>query len=274
MTWIAGIDLSIVIVFTLTLARVSGVVIAAPVFGGQELPMRFRALLAFTVAILIVPSRLDAANTTEPSTIVMYAVAIAGELLIGLSLGMGVQLFFAGIQMAGEMIGRIGGLMLADVFDPTMGTSVPLFSRFLHLVTTAVFVTIGGHRVVMASLLDTFETFPLGYCRPPTSAGEAMIELAATSFELGFRVSAPAVTALLLATVILSIVGRTLPQLNIMAVGFSLNAVLTFAMIFVGLGTITWVFQEQFAPSLDILLQSLHTPLRDEWLSQPQAAVP
>ena len=230
MDWLSQIDVSKFLVFTLVLVRVSGLMVTTPIFGSKEIPMQVRALLAMAVAVLIMPSQW---NTTvpDPGTTLNYAVIVAGELIIGICLGLGITILFSGIQLAGQMIGRIGGLMLADVFDPSVGTSVPIFSRFLLLICTTVFLLIGGHRMVLAGLLDTFVSMPLGGGSLPASLDQeflgklvAAFELLLTqSFSLGIRAAAPVIVSLLLSTLVMGLISRTLPQLNILAVGFGLN---------------------------------------------------
>ena len=183
-----------------------------------------------------------------------------GELIIGLTLGLGIVILFSGIQLAGQLIGRIGGMMLADVFDPGAGESVPLFSRFMFLTCLAVFLLIGGHRAVMAALLDTFTVLPPGSGSVPVHVGETFVLLVTQSFSLGIRAAAPLVTALLLTTLVMGLISRTLPQLNIMAVGFGANALVTFGMIFFVLGAAVWVFQQQVEPTLSLLFESLQVP--------------
>jgi flagellar biosynthetic protein FliR len=63
--------------------------------------------------------------------------------------------------------------------------------------------------------------------------------------------------ALLLATVVLGLVSRTLPQLNILALGFGLNAVVTFMVLAISVGTIAWLFQEQFEPAVETIIDAL-----------------
>ncbi len=84
--------------------------------------------------------------------------------MIGLVLGLGIKILLAGIQLAGQIISQLSGLALADVFQPNLGTTVPVFSQLLLYVTLAVFVVLGGHRMVMAALLDTFAVLPLVLC--------------------------------------------------------------------------------------------------------------
>ena len=87
------------------------------------------------------------------------------------------------------------------------------------------------------------------------------------SFSLGIRVAAPVVTALLLATLVLGLIGRTLPQLNVMALGFGLNSLLAFAALGVTFGAAAWVFQGQIEPTMKTIFDALKTPLRMEWMS-------
>ena len=266
MDWLNQLDLPRFLLFTLVFTRVSGLLMTAPIYGTNEVPLQVRALLAFALAVLITPTQWHV-PIEHPGSILNYLVFVGSELLIGLSLGMGIVIFFSGIQLAGQMIGRIGGLLLADVFDPSVGASIPLFSRLLMLVTLAVFVCTGGHRIVMAGLLDTFETIPPGSGAVPTSIAETFVVLLTQSFVLGICVSAPVITALLLATLVLGLISRTLPQLNILAIGFGMNAMLTFGALALSLGTAVWVFQDQLEPALEILLEALHAPLRSQWIT-------
>jgi flagellar biosynthetic protein FliR len=275
MDWLSQIDVSRFLVFTLVLTRVSGLMVTAPVYGSGEIPPQVRALLAVTVAMLIMPGQWDV-TIPDPGTTLNYAVLVGSELIVGLCLGLGITILFSGIQLAGQIIGRIGGLMLADVFDPSMGTSVPLFSRFLLLTSTAIFLLIGGHRMMLAGLLDTFASMPLGAINSvPASLDQEFLgrlvtalELLLTqSFSLGIRAAAPVVASLLLSTLVMGLISRTLPQLNIMAVGFGMNSMLTFGTLGIVMGTSLMLFQEQVEPAFDLILEVLHVRLKSTWLS-------
>jgi flagellar biosynthetic protein FliR len=242
--------------------------------------MQVRALLAFALAVLVTPSQWGV-HVADPGSTLCYLVFIGGELLVGACLGLGITIFFSGIQMAGDLISRAGGLTLSDLFDPSFNTDVPLFSRLLTLIGTAIFACIGGHRVIMAGLLDTFAALPPGETlaglfgpRAADAASHAgfldsllgaMLTLIAQSFQLGVRVCMPVVVAALLATLVLGLIGRTLPQLNVLAVGFGLNALLTFAMMLLSLGAAFLVFQEHVSPAIETLLEVFKVPLQPQW---------
>ena len=113
------------------------------------------------LALLIMPSQWHF-HLDYPGTTPMYLVLVGGELLIGACLGLGIMILMSGIQLAGDLISRAGGMTVSELFDPTFNSDVPMFSRLLLLVATAVFACMGGHRVVMAGLLDTFQAMPAG----------------------------------------------------------------------------------------------------------------
>ncbi len=136
-----------------------------------------------------------------------------------------------------------------------------MFGRMLFMIAMAVFVCIGGHRMVMAGLLDTFATIPPGSGAFPVSIAHTFTTLLQESFSLGIRAALPVVTALMLSLLVLGLIGRTLPQLNILVVGFGLNSMLTFAVLSLTIGGAAWAFQEQIEPTLNAVLQALHLPL-------------
>lgn len=251
---------------TLVFARVGALTMTAPIYGTQDVPLRVRSVLAIALALLIAPLQWNVAIVL-PGNAVHYLALLGVEALIGASLGLGVLVLIHGMTLAGEMVGQASGFSLADVFDPALDQNVPLFSRLMFLLTVAVFVCLGGHRMVMAGLLDTFHTIPPGSGRFANTLCDGFVTLVSQSFSLGVRAAAPAVTALLLATLILGLVGRTLPQLNILSFGFALNALLAFATLGLTLGAAVWAFQDQIQPAMETIFDMLRTPLRTEWLS-------
>jgi flagellar biosynthesis protein FliR len=272
---LALLNVEKLLVFTLVLTRISGLLIATPIFGVTQAPATVRALISFCLAVLIMPSQWFA-PLPYPGSMLVYVGILGGELLVGVTLGLGVTIILGGMQMAGDLMSRVGGITLADVLDPTTSTNVPLFSQLFMLLSTAIFMIIGGHRIMMRGLLDTFSTIPPGGCLAmffgpaggKASAGTASslvdmtVVLISQSFNMSIRAAAPVMTAVLLATLVLGLVSRTLPQLNVMVVGFGLNAMITFGVLFLSLGGALLVFQDQIAPTIDLLFKTLRIPAR------------
>ncbi len=257
MSWLAQFDFGKLFIFTLVLARVSGLVMTAPLFGIRSTPPQTRALLCVVIAALVFPLQWNAPLQPAAGPI-PYLLLIGGELLIGVCLGLGVHILLTGMRLAGQLIGRISGEMMAELYDPQMDESFAVLSQFMDLVTLAVFVALGGHRILMSGLLDTFQAIPLGLGPGiAPSLVDAFVLLLTQSFTLGIRAAAPLVTALLLSSLVVALVARTLPQLNTMALGFSLNSLVTYAGLMLTLGGAVWIFQDQVEPAVEMLVHAL-----------------
>jgi flagellar biosynthetic protein FliR len=237
----------------LVLVRVVALAAVAPVIGPFELAMRWRLALAAALAVLIVP--LEAGRlTSPPETLPRFLVLAGGEALVGLMLGLGVRILFNCLQIAGALIGQLSGLQMAEVFSPGVGGNVPVFSQLFLLVGTATFLLIGGHRQMIEALLESYRGLPAGHATISQSAVEGVTALVTQSFLLGLRAAAPAMVALLLATLVVGFVSRTVPQLNVLALGFGTNALVALVAIAVSLGGICWIFQESLEPVLQATL--------------------
>lgn len=258
MSWPSDVCLQQCATFALVLVRVATLLMIAPLFGSATVPMRVRAVLALALAVLVVPVEWEK-SAAPPETLASFAVQVGAEFLVGATLGLGVLLLFSSMHVAGQLISQMSGMQLADVFDPGLETHVPGFSQLMSYVTMAVFVIIGGHRRVLEGLLDTFAWLPAGQGAFSRSIFDAMTSLLTHSFALGIRAAAPALVALLLATLILGLVSRTLPQLNVLALGFGMNAMVATAVVGISLGAAVWTFQEQFEAFLESALGALNS---------------
>ena len=236
-------------VFTLVLARTGALIMTAPIFNTQSLPRRVRALLAVMMSLLITPAFL---NTSMPAIENMgqYGKMLASEAIVGLLFGLGLNILFSGIQVAGQIVSQLSGLSLAEVFSPGFDDNVSVFSQLFYFVTLAVFVALGGHRIMTEALLDTFTAAPPGHASLGANYVDVLVNVLTQSFELGIRAAAPLMVALLLSNLVLGLISRTLPQINVIAVGFSVNALLGLALLFLSVGAAAWMFQE---PAVEVL---------------------
>lgn len=253
MTWLALLDPGLLVIFALVLSRVAGIVVTAPIYGGPEIPAQIRILLAICLALLVTPGQLARVPET-PDTLAELGLVMAGESLIGIILGLGVLVLLSGMQMAGQIIAQMSGMSIGEVFNPQLDTNMPLFSQLLYYFALAIFALGGGHRLVMGALLDTYQAMPPGQAILGDSLLETCSTLMTQSLSLGIRVAAPSTAALLVANVVLGIISRTMPQLNVLSFGFGFSALITFAILWMSLGSVGTVFEGQLEPMVETLL--------------------
>ena len=257
MDWWHLIDTSRVFVYVLVLTRVSGLVIMAPVLHTTDTPVQYRALLVFAITLAIMPSQWFV-EVVEPDTLPAFAIMIAAELLIGLAMGLGLYILFAGVALAGEVIGHVGGLYAAQIFDPVSGDHVPLMARAYQFLAITVFALIGGLHVTVTSLLDTFVSIPVGTIGFQPEVAYSLVAILNTSFVLALRIAAPVLIATLISLFVIGLLNKTMPQLGLMTVGFGINSMVMFAVFCLTLGTGMWCFQERIGDVFQLIFAGLH----------------
>lgn len=221
-----------------------------PVLGQRIVPVRVRIALAFFIAVAsqatlpaMPPVTLD-----SPAALLMAAQ----QVMIGLALGFAVRLVFAAVEMAGEVVGLQMGLNYASFFDPATAAQTNAAGRLFGAMVALLFIVIDGHLAVIAVLVRSFDAFPvstdaLGWLRtlqPHTWGAEV--------FHLGLWIALPLVGMLLFVNLVLGMISRVAPQINVFAVGFPL----TLAVGLVGLLVTLPMLQSPFTMALERMLAS------------------
>jgi len=243
------------LIFVLVLTRVGCLLMTLPVLGTSSVPWQIRALLAVGISLMLTPLYFGR-PVPLPQNLLMLGVLLAREAIVGLALGLAVMILLSGMQLAGQVISQISGLSLADVVNPTFDTSVPIFSHLLELLALAIFFLVGGHRDVIDALLRSFAWMPPGAGRVPGDLVMTLSEITAHSFEVGIRASAPVMVALVIATLIIALISRTLPQLNAIAVGLNFNSLIVMGILAASLGSAAFVFQEELGTTIELVGQA------------------
>ncbi|MCS6945917.1 MAG: flagellar biosynthetic protein FliR [Sutterellaceae bacterium] len=202
------------------LTRVLALFAAAPLLSHRAIPTRMKVALALAITAVLAPTLsvppLPAVLTGEGLALLAYNV------LVGLTIGFAVRIVLAAFDLAGELIGLQMGLSFAGFFNPASGSSQNPVGGFLALLALLTFVAIDGHLMLLHALLASFEAFPLTGRLAPLDL-PALLRLGADLFALALSIALPFVAVLLLINVVLGVLARIAPQLNVFAVGFPLT---------------------------------------------------
>ncbi len=240
--------------FVLVLFRVTGLLVTAPMLSSLAVPARIKVCLAMAICTVVFPLVLP----TVPADITFAdaVVGIAGELIIGVAMGTCLNLLFMGAQLAGLMIGRQAGMALARVFDPLFRTQSSIIGQVYFFYALMIFLAIGGHRALIRALLDSFATVPVLSLPCFESIVDLCASMAQSGFVLGVRLAGPTLTALFLATLALGFINRTVPQLNILMVGFSIRVAVALIVTAVTLGAAQQVLVDVLWEGLDSIAET------------------
>jgi flagellar biosynthetic protein FliR len=221
-------------VFALVLARLAGMIAWQPVLSALAVPSHLRAMMILALAALVAP--LIQPPGALPGTAAGLAVAMAAEAALGMLMGVVIAACFAGAQMGGMLIAQESGLAIGQIADPTSSEEETLLSSFYAQFALVVYLVVGGHRALMAACLDTFDCVPLVGGAGATRLGsELLLNVLAVASAAAIRIAAPAVLTLFLVNLALGFIARTVPQLNVVTVGFSIKALIGFVIMAVAL---------------------------------------
>jgi len=240
----------------LVLTRLGMLLMAMPAVG-VGVPRRVRAILALMLTALLLPTvaeRTPAAELPEISHHIDLALAVAREGMIGMLIGATLQMAITGVQLAGEAITSTGGMQLGDAIDPTTQSSMPALARLVGMMVTATMLILGGHRLVMTLLLESFISVPAGRVTFADPMMDVIVSSMSGAMASGVRVAGPVLAALLLSNLVTGLISRTLPQINVLAIGLSVNSLAMLVITAMTIGSAAWIFQDD----LDGILTQLH----------------
>ncbi len=213
----------VAVLFMLAFARIGAIVMLLPGFGETSVPPRIRLSIAVLLAFVLYPitSRLypDGLSTNATALTVM----LAGELTIGLFLGMATRLVLAAAQVAGTTIANQMGLGFAMTVDPTQGQQGVIFGNFLSLMAvTLIFVT-DLHIPALSAVSSSFTLFPPGGWVPVGDFAQVTVLLVAESFKVGLQISAPFLAFGLIFNLGVGMLQKMMPQFQIFFVTMPLT---------------------------------------------------
>lgn len=218
--------------FLLLFLRALGLLTTAPVWSGKSLPVQVRVALALAVALLLLP--LLPPPLTDASLISLIPLA-ARELLVGMLIGFVAALVMGAIQFAGQLLDMGMGLSMVNVLDPLSNTQVPVVGSFLHLLAMLIFLTVGGHHMLLHALVESYAILPPGSAVAGEPVHRWLVEAAAGLFVTGLKVAAPVLAALFLSMAALGMLNRAVPQINVFIVGLPVQLAVGSFMLLVGL---------------------------------------
>ncbi|QOJ14738.1 MAG: flagellar biosynthetic protein FliR [Planctomycetia bacterium] len=253
--------------FALVLARIGGFLMFQPLLGGESFPVNVRLLLVFALALVISPA--VEAPSDPPESFAALAIGMGAEALLGALFAQLVMMCFIGLQLGGTLIAQESGLAFGSVVNPATAEEESVLSTFYVQLAMIVFLAAGGHRVIIGAALDSFASIPLLAVTNVLERGTPLLlDAVATGFSMGVRVAAPAILAMFLVNAGLGIVSRTMPQFNVVALGFSSKSVIAFGITAVTLPTAIDMFSQGVEQVSGWVDELLHTQAAAHWLAR------
>ncbi|OHC69103.1 MAG: flagellar biosynthetic protein FliR [Rhodocyclales bacterium GWA2_65_20] len=219
--------------FIFPLARVLGLIAAAPIFNNAALPERIKLVAGLVITLAIIPA-LPPMPDVPAGSWAGLAILVQ-QMLIGIVLGFSQRIVFAAVDVAGQLIGLQMGLSFAVFYDPTNSSQTAVVSNFLGLLGMLIFLALNGHLLMLSLLAQSFTLLPVSSVPFAAKGYAVVLAWATTMFVAGVLLSLPLLAALLIANIAMGVLARVAPQLNLFAVGFPVTIVAGFMVIMISL---------------------------------------
>lgn len=241
--------------FLLFVVRMSALFILSPIFGRANVPNNLKILLSVMMALIVIQFYPPPAEL--PPSLIHFVLAVAGELLVGLSIGYVTTMFFSIVFTAGQIIDTQIGFGMVQIYDVQTNAQIPVAGSMLNLILLESFLITNGHLKLISMLFATFEYIPVGGVQLRPELGTLMLRGFFEVFALSINVAMPIIASGLVAEIGLGVVVRTAPQMNIFVLGMPIKVVLGLIMLGVVLpvfvGFTNTIFERMFIFIDDIL---------------------
>ncbi|MDY0123001.1 flagellar biosynthetic protein FliR [Sulfurimonas sp.] len=228
MSWPQIFSDTYIVGFILLFFRFGALFMAVPIFSHNSIPMNVKAALAFFFTIVFYPSM---PPLEIPITMPSIVVAILGELLFGLAIGVVLQIAFNAITFAGGQISFMMGFSMASAIDPQTGVSMPIISQFLSLIALMILFAIDMHHWMLLFIDSSLEKIPLGGFLMSENLFRYIIMATSNMFMVGFMIAFPIIALSWLADVIFGMLMKTMPQFNLLVIGFPIKIMVSFVVL-------------------------------------------
>jgi flagellar biosynthetic protein FliR len=232
--------------FLLVVGRLSGLFLLAPVLSSKLIPVRIKVMALLVLGLTMTPFITHGVNLSRmPIDGLHFAMLMGKETLVGLALGFSIATVFASVQLAASMLDTSIGFSLANIIDPTTSNQSTVLGSFYSMVATLAFLSVQGHQAMLRGLAHSYQM--IGLLEMPSfhhilvNAESLFVGL----FSVGFQMASPVLVTLLMVDVVLGIVSRTVPQMNVFFVGIPLKIAVGLGAIIIGMPTFVNFFEHR-----------------------------
>jgi len=219
--------------FVMVLTRISAFFMVLPVFGWKSIPARIKVAMVVLLAIffsMITPVPVNAGQISSTEAVLL----LANEATYGLALGLIATFLFAAVKLSGRIIERQMGLAMAQILDPLTGERTQPLGSLLEMIFILLFLSANGHHMFLLIISRSYESFPAGSMPTIPVLAEGIINASSTMLLHGLKLAAPILAAFLLLMVVLAVLARMVPEMNVLFISlpFSVGMGLLMVAIF------------------------------------------
>lgn len=221
--------------YLVILVRVSTFFFTAPFFGMSNVPRRVKVGLSMVVAVLLY-NALPSDGVLQHETSLQFATILLKEAAVGLTLGLVVNICTSILNFAGRLIDMEIGLSMASMFDPLTREVATITGQMYNFLILLLLMLSNFHHYLIRAFADTYTLIPIDYADlRMNNVYVVFVQFLTDSFIIGFRIVLPVFCTMLVMNVVLGILAKVAPQMNMFAVGVQIKVIVGFCVLFLAI---------------------------------------
>jgi flagellar biosynthetic protein FliR len=216
--------------FLLVFMRMSGAIIFNPIFGRSNIPATLKGALCIICAYLVTSTL---SQSYEMSNMMQFGISCMSELVIGIAIGTIISGLFSVVLLAGEMLDLQMGFSMANFYDPSSSVSMPIVGSLFNALLVLVFFASNAHLAMFNLITDSFKVIPAGSGYPTAQSAQFIVNMGTDIFDMGIRFAIPILAIEFIAQIMMGILMRAVPQINIFTVGIQIQTIIGIVMLLI-----------------------------------------
>ncbi len=206
------------VIFMLVFIRTLSMFATAPLYGSQSIPAQLKVWGAAFVAFALFPI-IASHSPSVPLDLGSLILLALQEVIVGSVIGFTLGIIFHGVVYAGELFAFVMGFSISSIIDPQNGFDVPVVGQFEYIVAIFIFLILNGHLFLLQALSLSYTAVPISGLKITGSAVQLFVHMTGLVFVAAIKIGAPVIISLFLTDVLMGIMSRMVPQVNVFFVG-------------------------------------------------------
>jgi flagellar biosynthesis protein FliR len=244
--------------FAVVFVRMTGIMLFAPFFGSQSIPIQSRIVFALVLTLVMTPAL---PLNSIPAHLDMSAIPplFFSEILFGVIMGLAASFVFAGIQFAGQVISFQLGFSVINLIDPQSNVESPVFSFLQNYIGLLFFLMMNGHHWFLQAVDESFRFLPIGGLHINGPLAQMMLRLSADILTIGLRIAGPVLAVTIITDIVMAVIGRAAPQISIFIVAMPLKLLVGFASLSFSFYFVPYFLESIYGSLAKTLLSLVHS---------------
>jgi len=239
----------------LVICRIFAFMATAPIFSQRSFPNTAKLIVGGSLAVAAIPL----VGKAKEMSILLFGLMALKETLLGLAMGYVSQLVFQAVIMAGSLIDFQNGFSMGQAYDRTMEVSTSQYGRMYYWLAMAIFFILNLHLSLFRAVMKSFTIVPLGTVTLTNASVKGVVILTSQTLEMAFNVAAPLIIAVMVIDIVLGILSRSVPQMNVLMLSLSLKSTVGMIIFLIMLPNVVHLLGKVLPQSYEYLIEFLRS---------------